>query len=233
MPGYQHLVLHPDPEEVISLRVARSSFEEVAPFVAEHHYSGCVPHGRNVFFRGLVPRPSEQLGLFGEAGEETYAAAVYGWGVNPYQETFLSRLLGREVTRASCFELKRLVRAEPANPGLPLPSFLGAVHRLLRRDGIRYIVAFSDPAHGHTGGIYRAANFVHSGRTQEEIHCVDAAGERVHRRRAYRFARGNDLTIAQAREALGLRTVRTARKDRWLLDLHVDLRRNPPKPVDV
>jgi hypothetical protein len=147
----------------------------VKAFVESHHYSGCVPRGKNVFFAG-----------YGEHG--TYAAAVYGWGVNPYQERFLSGLLGREVTRESCYELKRLVRAEPRDDRYPLTAFLAGVHRLLRRKGIRYVVSFSDPAHGHSGGIYRASNFVHVGQTQEEVHCVDAAGEPVHRRRAYRHA---------------------------------------------
>lgn len=216
------------------LRVEQTTFEDVADFIRRHHYSGSVPHGKNVFFRGTIPRPADQLGMFGDVdGGQIYAAAVYGWGVNPFQESFLARLLGRPVTRASCYELKRLVRAEPRRQDLPLTGFLAAVHRQLRRSGVRYIVAFSDPEHGHSGGIYRAANFIHAGRTQEEVHCVDADGTPVHRRRAYLHAKATGMTIGEARDLLGLRTVRTARKDRWLLDLDVDLRLNPPKPIDV
>lgn len=154
-----------------------------------------------------------------------YAAAAYGWGVNPYQETYLSRVLGREVTRGNCLEIKRLARVEPAVPSLPLTWFLARVHRDLRRRGVRYIVAFSDPAHGHSGGIYRAANFVHAGQTKPEDHCVDQDGNPVHRRVAYRLGKRSGISTAEAREQLGLQTVKTPPKDRWLLDLRRDLRR--------
>lgn len=201
--------------------VQRATFADVAPLIQQFHYSGNVPKGKNVYFRGNA------------FGDVLYAASVYGWGVNPYQETFLTKLLERPVERANCYELKRLARSEPAWPEYPLTSFLAGTHRLLRQDGIRYIIAFSDPGEGHSGGIYRAANFVHVGTTQKEMHCVNADGEPVHRRVAYRHARAHGITIQEARDILGLTTIETQRKDRWLLDLEMDLRRNPPKPINV
>ena len=114
-------------------------------------------------------------------------------------------------------DLKRLCRVEPRDGSMPLTRMLAKCHRLLAKDGIRMVVSFSDPAHGHTGGIYRAANFTHAGMTQAEFHTIGEDGEVRHRRFAYRYARRNGVSIAEARDVLGLRRIRTVPKDRWFL----------------
>ncbi len=149
----------------------------------------------------------------------------YGIGINPYQASYLARVTGLGVTDATMVTLRRLARVEPADPGLPLTAFLARCHRLLKADGIRYVVSFSDPEQGHNGGIYRAANFIHLGMTQAEWHTVDAAGVRVHRRKAYRHSKRLGCSIAEARVRLGLVRVQTAPRDRWFLPLHAKDRR--------
>lgn len=193
-----------------------STYAEVSPLIMRWHYSGAVPTGRNEF-------------VVYDGPHEPYAAAAFGWGVNPYQESYLSRVLGRTVTRDSCMELKRLARVEPADPALPLTRFLAKAHRLLLREfGVRYVIAFADPGEGHTGGIYNAANYAYAGVTEAERHCIDASGAPVHRRMAYRHSKRHACSIAESRALLGLSVVRTAPKHRWLIDLRSDLRREIP-----
>lgn len=177
------------------------------PFIEEWHYSGKCPTGKNIFF-----------GCYDGAG--LYAVADYGIGVNPYQATFLSRESSLDVTNDALVELKRLCRIEPRNDDMPLTKFLSQCHRQLKQEGVRFVVSFSDPEHGHTGGIYRAANFIHLGQSNPEFHLVDADGVVRHRRYAYRYAQRNGVTTAQARDDLGLTRIKTAPKDRWFLPLH-------------
>ena len=190
--------------------LATTTLEEITidiarPFIEKWHYSGCVPTGKNIF-----------LGWY--TRETLYAVANYGIGVNPYQASFLARETGYEVTKKNLLELKRLCRTEPIMEELPLTAFLSRCHKLLKRD-YSFIVSFSDPSHGHSGGIYRAANFTHLGVTNPEYHTVDKNGNIRHRRYYFRYARRKEITMEQAREELGLQRIKTMPKDRWFLAL--------------
>ena len=184
----------PDVERV-GINVAR-------PFIERRHYSKRTPTGKNIFW-----------GWFDQL--ELYAVADYGIGVNPYQAGFLARVTNSPVTLENLVELKRLCRSEPRNDDLPLTAFLSRCHKQLRGMGFRYIVSFSDPQFGHTGGIYKAASFTYLGQTNPENHVVDMSGEIRHRRYAFRYARRNGISIAKARQELGLKIQKTAPKDRW------------------
>lgn len=78
--------------------------------------------------------------------------------------------------------LSRLVIA----PGIPknAASFLlGASTRLIRRDGQwDCLVTYADEWQGHSGGIYRAANWEYLGRTPPEAIWVDAGGRMIARK---------------------------------------------------
>jgi hypothetical protein len=109
---------------------------------------------------------------------------------------------------------------EPQRDGYPLSRFLAICHRLLRRDhGIRFVVTFSDPAHGRDGTIYRASNFEHLGKTDGERHVVDGKGQLRPRRMVRHHAKRSGTTQAEARAKLGLKVQRTVRRDRWFIDL--------------
>jgi len=179
---------------------------QAKPFIEYWHYSGCVPTGKNIFFGWWV------------AGE-LYAVADYGCGVNPYQAEFLARTTGNSVTNENLVELKRLCRIDPPRDDAYLTMFLGRCHKILSCCGIEYVVSFSDPEHGHDGGIYKAANFRHLGVTNPEIHLIDENGEKRHRRYAYRYARRNKVHVSVAREHLGVKPIKTAPKDRWFLSI--------------
>ena len=178
--------------------------EAARPFIERWHYSGCVPTGKNIFFGWL------------DEGE-LYAVADYGIGVNSFQASYLSRVTGFDVKNGNLLELKRLCRSEPARA--QLSQFLSKCHKELRKMGYKYIVSFSDPEEGHSGGIYRASNFRHLGKTNAEWHLVDAEGNKRHRRFAYRHSKRHGCSVAESRELLGVARVKTEPKDRWFITI--------------
>lgn len=205
------------PRPAIAPVIARVPAHIAKPFIERWHYSRRCPTGKNQFYGWYVEsRPADESNLFGET---LYAIADYGIGVNPYQAAALSRMAGDDIQDESLVELKRLCRVEPPNDQYPLTRFLSKCHKLLRRDGYKFVVAFSDPAFGHNGGIYRAANFQHLGVTQSERHVVDMNGDTRHRRLYYRFAKRHGVSAKEARQQLGLRVVSTPPKDRWLIKI--------------
>lgn len=220
-----------------------------APFIKKWHYSGKVPTGQNIFFGCYV-------------NGELFAVASYGKGAEMKDSgaKYLAEVTGLAVTTDNLVSLKRLCRVGSKNDkgAVPLTQFLAHCHRLLKRDhGIRFIVSFSDPEHNafdkkngdgiqyDSGGIYKAANFKYLGKTSAVYHCIDQAGNIVHRRKAYRLKeRVNEdrygpkkdlpahhvidpithwpvgaMTIDDARKQLGLTPIRTTPKDRWFIDL--------------
>lgn len=181
------------------------SFNDSRHFIEAWHYSGCVPRGKNLFFGWYLD-------------STLYAIANYGWGVNPYQASFLSKVLDMELTNPDVLELKRLCRVEPKQD-VYLSQFISGCHKLLKLNSVKVIVSFSDPYHNHTGGIYRASNFTHIGTTKEEMHCIDSEGSIIHRRIAYRLSKRKGISISEARASLGLVPHKTLAKDRWAIIL--------------
>ena len=188
------------------VRFGEVDYHTAKTMVEQYHYSGCIPRGRNLCWGVWI-------------GDSLYALAVYGNGVNSYQAGFLARTTGLPVTQTNHAELKRLVRTEPRHATFQLTQLIASAHRWLSNQGYKYIVSFSDPDRGHTGSIYRAANFAHLGHTQAEWHVVDSEGNQLHRRVAYRYSRRNDCTIEEARMALNLTRTKTSPRDRWFLAL--------------
>lgn len=176
------------------------------PFIEKWHYSHVVPTGKNIFFGWWT-------------NECLYAVADFGIGVNAFQASYLSKITGEPVTNSNLLELKRLCRIEPKDDHLPLTHFISLCHKDLKRMGYRYIVSFSDPAHNHSGGIYRASNYQSIGKTNPEVHTVDRNGVVRHRHYYYRYARQHNLTMEQARKELGLTPHKTVPKDRWFYKL--------------
>ena len=189
----------PSPEPILH--------KEAKEFIEYWHYSHKMPTSKNILFGWRV----DVLHL--------YAVACYGIGVNPYQASFLSRLTGYDITNGALVELKRLCRVEPKIDKMPLTAFLSRCHKKLKADGIRYVVSFSDPEYGHDGGIYKAANFQHLGKTNAEFHLLDKDGVIHHRRLVQRYKERKGITIAEAREELGMVRHKVCPKDRWFLPL--------------
>jgi|TARA_R110000744_G_scaffold375687_1_gene489334 hypothetical protein len=193
------------------------NLETARPFIERWHYSERVPTGQNQFFGIRLPSTPDTLietkDMFGDV---LYAVADYGIGVNPYQAEFIARESGRELRIDQLVELKRLCRVEPRRDDLPLTKFISMCNKALKKQGIKCVVAFSDPEQGHSGGIYRAASFTHMGATQAEVHLVGLDGKVRHRRFAYRHARRNGIHVSESRDALNMQRIKTAPKDRWV-----------------
>ncbi len=57
-------------------------------------------------------------------------------------------------------ELRRLVKRPGSS--VSLSKFLSITARLLKAKGIPALITWADPAHGHHGGIYQAANWIYN-----------------------------------------------------------------------
>ena len=177
------------------LQIRPISHKLAKAFVEHWHYSKKIPTGKNIEF-----------GLYDDA---LYAVIVYGVGVNPYQ--------AQSLKVKSVIEIKRMCRREP-KLSYPLSRFIRLtqrmVHRIYPHDAV---VAFADQEQGHAGTVYKAAGFQYCGLTNPEWHLVDANGMKRHRRYAFRKSRRAGITIAEAREQLGVQRVKTLPKHRWVL----------------
>ena len=194
------------------MKIERIGHKEAKRFIERWHYSQKCPTGKNIFF-----------GWYSDGdifNRNLYAIADYGIGVNPYQAKSLSKLTGFDVKDGSLLEIKRLCRIDPKKPELQLTQFIAGCHKLLKAEGYLFIVSFSDPTFNHSGGIYKAANFIHLGKTNAETHAIENDGTIRHRRYYFRYARRKGISVAQARDELGLKLVKTLPKDRWFLSLN-------------
>jgi hypothetical protein len=164
-------------------------------WVETWHYSRRMPTGKNICYG---------LSLSGQL----YAVIVYGIGVNPYQAKFLN------VERV--LEIKRLARSEP-RLDYPLSRFISITSKLAYKEfPYDCLVALADPEHGHYGTVYKASGFTLHGMTNAEWHLEDEAGERRHRRYAFRHARRNGNSLGESRRQLKVRRVQTQPKYRWV-----------------
>lgn len=184
-----------DSESTSGFSIRKVDHKTAKSWVEKWHYSKRIPTGKNYLF-----------GLYHEA--DLYAVAVYGTGVNPYQAKFL------EVHNV--VELKRLARSDP-KLDYPMTKFISKTVKMLKTE-IRFqcLVSFSDPEQGHEGTLYKAAGFKFAGLTNAEWHLIDSDGNKRHRKYAHRYARRNDVTIAEARDELGVKRIKTEPKRRWV-----------------
>lgn len=188
------------------MRVAQIEADQAGPFIRRWHYSGLLPRGSHVFFAWIIDN-------------NIYAVADYGSASSPNQARGLARRTNEDVTINNLVELKRLCRVEPKKK-VQLSQFLAKCHRILKKIGYKYVVSFSDPEHGHNGGIYRASNFQWLGKTDIEYRIIDQQGASHHRLYALNYAKNNKLSISEARKQLGVKRVPTLPKDRWFFRLH-------------
>lgn len=196
-----------------SLQVRRIDKKTAAPVIEQYHYSKNVPAGKNIYFGYYV---NNSL---------LYAVAIYGIGVNNNGPAYLARVTGTNVTVQNSLELKRLARVEPKIVSAPLTKFLAICHRLLKKEGYRSIVSYSDPDFNPTGGIYAASNFKMIGLTSPETDILNAAGLKINRRTLLHWRNrqkvltGKMLTIDEACEIRGFKKVKTQPKKRWFLEI--------------
>lgn len=144
-----------------NLRLAWCSFE-AAKFACKHwHYSG--------------KPPRQKLAKVGVWESERFIGAVlFGDGANPglFTPYRLKQTSGCE-----------LVRVALSTHQAPVSRIVSVALRLLKTHspGLRLVLSFADPEQGHDGGIYRAGNWVHLGRTDPADEYI-VNGRRMHGR---------------------------------------------------
>jgi hypothetical protein len=141
-------------------------------FVVQHHYAASYPNAR---FR---------FGLYW--GGLLVGVAVFS---HPVNDRILD-VFGGE--RREAVELGRLVLLDLV-PGNAESWFIARCFELLRREGIRGVVSFSDPVRrttadgrvvlaGHVGTIYQATNGIYTGRSKAERRLLLPDGTMIHNR---------------------------------------------------
>lgn len=135
--------------------VASQSDSETRAFIVAHHYSGTLPAAR---FRYHLHRHGVLVG-----------AAVFS---HPTNDLTLTNVFGGKATES--VELGRFVLLDDV-PGNGETWFLGRCFELLKPEGLRGVLSFSDPlprraasgqliTPGHVGTIYQAFNGLYLGR---------------------------------------------------------------------
>ena len=126
------------------------------------HYSGTLPCGKQV-----------RVGVW-EHGR-FIGAVVFARGAN--------RCIGGPfgLSQSECCELVRVALTEH---DAPVSRIVAIAVRMLRRQspGLRAIVSYADPDHGHHGGIYQAMGWVYTGTLKPRAPGMSVSGRRMHKR---------------------------------------------------
>ncbi|MFG1857437.1 hypothetical protein ACGFJT_36770 [Actinomadura geliboluensis] len=162
-PGRVHSWRHRSDGGFASASFAAARVDEATArsFVLDRHYSGTYPAGRL------------QYGMYRVSGPAPELVGVAVLSV-PMNVKTLTGPFPRMTPYAESVELGRFVLADQV-PGNGESWFIGRIAELAAADGVRGIVAFSDPFGrtrldgsvvfpGHVGTIYQAANFGYFGR---------------------------------------------------------------------
>lgn len=153
--------------------VSPCAFSEIRAFLETHHYSHSV-NGVKVAYCFRVDAPGGLVGalLFG-------AMSTTAW----------RRFGARE---AEVVELRRMVLLDRVGPNAESRVVSWTLRWLsTHAPGVRIVVSYADPAHGHSGVLYRAANFQYRGLSGKDVGFRDRETGRVYHSRALR-TRGAD-----------------------------------------
>lgn len=140
---------------------------QAAKYAVEHwHYSGSMPTPPRVF-----------VGAW-ECG--SYIGAVIfsrGSNNNMLKPYGLKMIEGCELTRIA---LQRHI--------IPVSHLISRAVKLLseKSPGLRLVVSYADPNHGHHGGIYQASNWIYTGQTAQDFEAIDQYGRHWHSRQVSR-----------------------------------------------
>ena len=150
----------------VDLRVDWCSYE-AAKWAVEHwHYS-----------RSMPTPPHNKVGVW--ENERFVGCVIFSRGSNnnghkPY---------GLKMTEFC--ELTRIALTEHATPvSQVVRKSLAFLKK--KSPGVRLVVSYADPNHGHHGGIYQAGNWIYTGQTPEDFEAVDSTGRTWHSRQVSR-----------------------------------------------
>ncbi len=182
------------------LRVERSTLAKVRPLIEGGHYLGKV-HNRGRFAFALMDgQKLVGAALFGQPARETVSVSL--WKCENDEDRKHAAAATLELTRFYTIAKEEL----PHNAGT---WFLARAVRMLRQgdspgkrdlfgkvptSDIEMLVAFSDPAAKHHGGLYQAAGWLYTGASAtDHYHYEDKDGNRVAKQTPWYYAKRNGL----------------------------------------
>lgn len=179
--------------------------------LVRHHYLHTMPGGTQLAF-----------GVF--AGPRLLGAAT--WGVGPKN----AHRLVAGAAPDDCLTLTRLWLADEL-PRNSESHVLGQVLRALRRHtAIQFVLSYADPAQGHVGTIYQAANWLYTG-LSEAMPLLDLGDGVPRHSRSLAHAYGTHSRQHFARHGVHVRLIEQAPKHRYLYPLDPTVRERLTVPV--
>jgi len=187
----------------MSLRLDFCSREAAAFAVRAFHYSHSLGAGR------LVCVGAWEAGAF-------VGAVIFGRGAS----SEIGSPFGLNQS-----EVCELVRVALGPHTAPTSRIVSVAVRLLRRlcPGLRLIVSYSDPEHGHVGTLYQACGWLYIGRTNSES-LIRLNGRLLHPRTVASRYRTRSIDWLREHVAADAGHVRTLPKHRYVLPLDAGMR---------
>lgn len=179
---------------------------EAAKYAVEHwHYSRCMPKSKLA-----------KIGVWEDG--KFIGAVIFGVGAT----ADLVKSYGLESTQGC-----ELVRVALTNHKSQVSKIVSVALKILKREmpGLRLIVSFADPEHGHAGTIYQAMNWIYAGNSiSSEEYIIN--GKRW-LGRAFRASKPAQLTTKEAATLLdpNFQTVMGSSKYRYLMPLDDAMRK--------
>ena len=157
-----------------TFKVQGCSFEAAKYAVMNWHYSKSMPSGKLVKF-----------GVW--ENDNFIGAVIYGRGTN--------RHIGSQYGLGQ-YEVCELVRVALTKHKTPVSQIIAQTLRILKEsnDGLRLVVSYADPEQGHSGGIYKAGNWIFVGAPPSMPYFI-INGKKTHSRTAYINGRNLDWWI--------------------------------------
>jgi hypothetical protein len=127
--------------------IATASYEAAKYAVTNWHYSKCLPTGKLV-----------KYGVW--ENDKFIGVIIFSRGASPHLGTALN------LDQTEVCELTRIALNKH---NAPVSQFLAAALKKLRQEqeGLKLVVSFADPKEGHVGGIYKATNWIYTGKSNE------------------------------------------------------------------
>jgi hypothetical protein len=172
-----------------------------AKYAVEHwHYSKAMPVGKSV-----------KIGAW-ENGKYI-GVVVFGMGANPAMASTVG------LTMFQCAELVRVALTDHETPVTRIVAI--AIRFLCRANpGLRCLVSYADPYHGHHGGIYQGGGWIYIGVTQPETRYMHH-GKMLMRRGFTGTVFGRD----SAKLPVGATKIKVPGKYKYLMPLDDEMRR--------
>jgi hypothetical protein len=153
-----------------TIEIGKCSHEAAKYAVMNWHYSKSMPAGKLIKF-----------GVW--ENDKFIGCVIYGRGATPN----LGKPYGLQQT-----EICELVRIALDKHETPVTKIVAETLRKLRTSnpGLRLVVSFADPNQGHTGQIYKAGNWIYTGKS-EASKFYKVHGKIMHPRTAYSLGKNS------------------------------------------